>query len=558
VPSDILPASGIAARRLLLSLDEAAGAGEFMASRILIVGGVREGAELERRGHCLVHVPDARALPQWLAEAEGWDVVLLPPDLTLLRAVQKACPRAEVIVFALPGERAAAIRCLQEGAFATVRRPSEGGELDAVVSRAMERRALLDSEAQFRALRAVLETRDKLPEAIVGAFAEALAAPMACLLVPAPEDGRLTVAYLWGGEAQSSAVPPWVHEWVRTDEAPGIVSAPSLDQSPQRAARGTGLVYPLKADGRLVAILTAQRERPPFTQSDLDRAAVLAALARVALENDRLLQHVASSDRLVALGQLAASIAHEIRTPLTYVLENAGYIAEHLPRFAPPESMLPTRESVTFTQMRRAASDAVDGANRMRDIIRDIGALASADESTRLPFDLKEAVRASLRMAEAELRGRATVSLRMDGDTHVVGSVGRLSQVFVNLLVNAVQAIGNERAREGRIVMTLRREGDRVIAEVSDNGPGIPSTMLNRVFEPFFTTKPAGQGTGLGLFLCRNIVRRHGGDLHVRSMPQHGTTFIVELPADTAQKPREIEVESSPDQSPDRRIEPLN
>src|SRR2546421_4562558 len=216
----------------------------------------------------------------------------------------------------------------------------------------------------------------------------------------------------------------------------------------------------------------------------LHDALPISAQARLALENERLLQHVASSDRLVALGQLAASIAHEIRTPLTYVLENAGYIAEHLPRFSPPESVQPTRDTVTFTQMRRAASDAVDGANRMRDIIRDIGALASADESTRLPFDLKEAVRASLRMAEAELRGRATVSLRMDGQTQVVGSVGRLSQVFVNLLVNAVQAIGNERAREGRILVTVRREGERVIAEVSDNGPGIPPAMLNRVFEP--------------------------------------------------------------------------
>ena len=190
----------------------------------------------------------------------------------------------------------------------------------------------------------------------------------------------------------------------------------------------------------------------------------------------------------------------------------------------------------------------------MRDIIRDIGALASADESTRLPFDLKEAIRASLRMAEAELRGRAIVSLRMDGQTQVIGSVGRLSQVFVNLLVNAVQAIGNERAREGRILVTVRREGERVIAEVSDNGPGIPPTMLNRVFEPFFTTKPAGQGTGLGLFLCRNIVRRHGGDLRVRSVPQHGSTFVVDLPADTVQAPPELELESQPD----RPLEPLN
>jgi signal transduction histidine kinase len=506
-----------------------------MASRILIVGCAREGAELERRGHCLAHVADARALPQWLADPEGWDVALLPPDLSLLHAVQKTCPRTEVIVLALPGERAASIRCLREGAFACVRRPCEGGELDELVERALERKSLRDAEAQLLALRGVLEAREKLPEAIVSAFAEALSAQSACLLVPAPEDGRLIVAYLWGGDGQGASAPAWVHDWLRSEEQPAIVGAVSGDEPPQRAARGPGLVHPLTADGRLIAILTAQRERPPFGPSDLERASVLAAQARLALENERLLQHVASSDRLVALGQLAASIAHEIRTPLTYVLENAGYLAEHLPRFAPPESAQPTRETVTFTQMRRASMDAVDGANRMRDIIRDIGALASADESTQLPFDLKEAVRASLRMAEAELRGRATVTLRLDGETQVIGSVGRMSQVFVNLLVNAVQAIGTERARDGRIVVVVRREGARVLAEVSDNGPGIPPGMLNRVFEPFFTTKPAGQGTGLGLFLCRNIVRRHGGELRVRSTPQHGTTFVIDLPADPTQ-----------------------
>ncbi|HYR19156.1 MAG TPA: ATP-binding protein [Myxococcales bacterium] len=510
-----------------------------MASRILIVGCAREGAELERLGHCLAHVADARALPQWLADPEGWDVALLPPDLALLHSLQKVCPRTEVIVLALPGERAAAIRCLREGAFASVRRPCEGGELDELVERALERKALREAEAQLLALRGVLEAREKLPEAIVSAFAEALSAQSACLLVPAPEDGRLTVAYLWGGDGQGASAPSWVHDWLRTEEEPAIVGAASGDQPPQRAARGPGLVHPLTAEGRLVAILTAQRERPPFGPADLERASVLAAQARLALENDRLLQHVASSDRLVSLGQLAASIAHEIRTPLTYVLENAGYIAEHLPRFAPPESAQPTRETVTFTQMRRASADAVDGANRMRDIIRDIGALASADGNTQLPFDLKEAVRASLRMAEAELRGRATVTLRMDGETQVIGSVGRMSQVFVNLFVNAVQAIGTERARDGRIMVVVRREGARVLAEVSDNGPGIPAGMLNRVFEPFFTTKPAGQGTGLGLFLCRNIVRRHGGELRVRSTAQHGTTLVVDLPADPTQPERQ-------------------
>ena len=191
-----------------------------MASRILIVGCAREGAELERRGHCLAHVVDARALPQWLADPEGWDVALLPPDLALLHALHKACPRTEVIVLALPGERAAAIRCLREGAFASVRRPCEGGELDALVERALERKSLRDAEAHLLALRGVLEAREKLPEAIVSAFAEALSAQSACLLVPAPEDGRLTVAYLWGGDGQGAHAPAWVHDWLRTEEEP--------------------------------------------------------------------------------------------------------------------------------------------------------------------------------------------------------------------------------------------------------------------------------------------------------------------------------------------------
>src|SRR5207244_12928362 len=99
-------------------------------------------------------------------------------------------------------------------------------------------------------------------------------------------------------------------------------------------------------------------------------------------------------------------------------------------------------------------------------------------------------------------------------------------------------------AQEGRIVVVARRQGGRVLVEVSDNGPGIRPDMVQRVFEPFFTTKPAGQGTGLGLFLCRNIVRRHGGDLPVRSSAQHGTTFVVDLPADPTQPARQRTVEA--------------
>jgi signal transduction histidine kinase len=263
---------------------------------------------------------------------------------------------------------------------------------------------------------------------------------------------------------------------------------------------------------------------------------VLAVHARVALENERMLRYMASSDRLACLGQLAASIAHEIRTPLTYVIENSTYLTEQMDRFAPPPTPRPTRESITFTQVRRAAVDVLEGASRIRDIVRDIGALASADETTRVPFDVKDAVRSALRMCHVELRGRAKVTLKLEGDTQVIGSVGRLSQVFVNLLVNAAHAIGSEAAAEGNILVVARRDGTRIIVEVSDNGPGIRHEVIGRVFEPFFSTKGPGEGTGLGLFLSRDIVRRHGGELRVRSTPGRGATFIVDLPADPGQR----------------------
>jgi signal transduction histidine kinase len=138
-------------------------------------------------------------------------------------------------------------------------------------------------------------------------------------------------------------------------------------------------------------------------------------------------------------------------------------------------------------------------------------------------------------MCHVELRGRAKVTLKLEGETSVIGSVGRLTQVFVNLFVNAAHAIGSEGASEGNILVVSRREGARIVVEVSDNGPGIRHEVIGRVFEPFFSTKGPGEGTGLGLFLSRDIVRRHGGELRVRSTPGRGAIFIVDLPADPAQ-----------------------
>jgi len=246
--------------------------------------------------------------------------------------------------------------------------------------------------------------------------------------------------------------------------------------------------------------------------------------AGAAVDNAELMRRMASSGRLASLGQLAASISHEIKNPLNYVLENARYVEQKL--------HVLHGEPALVAQVRDAVRDVVSGAERIGDLVRDVGTMASPDETTMLTFDLCDAVRAAMRMASVELRGRAQVLTRLGSGTLVLGSIGRMTQVFVNLIVNAAQAIGREEANRGRIVVVCRRNGGRVLAEVSDDGPGIAPGLASRLFEAFFTTKRAGEGTGLGLFLSRDIVRRHGGELRVRSVPGRGTTFAIDLPVD--------------------------
>ena len=518
-----------------------------MPAEILIVGADLHGrefllAELDRAlltGSC---APDGPAAMRHLETRKGsCELVIVsarssaPATIDLVRALKQRWPDTEVIVLASDEQRGSVVQCLAEGALALVRIPLEQVELSACVYFALERRCLRATQAHQQALQSVLGTVDpeRLPEAIVQAWTRLLSADGACLMMPTlRHSGRLSVAYAWGARAQPSVALGWLEERVAVDRSPAIVRhgwTPQLDV-PIRYQDGPSLVYPLVSNHRLVAVLTADRLDRPFVEADVARANGLAAHARVALDNAQIVRHLASSDRLASLGQIAASIAHEVRNPITYVIENSSWIAEQLATLQDQ----PGQPSVLIGELSRAAADALDGASRIREIIRDIGALANADETTQVSFDVSEAVRAAIRLTKVELRDRVKVLVRLGSDTRIVGSAGRMSQVFVNLLVNAAQAIKQDTGIEGKVVVLSRREGSRVVIEVSDNGPGISREDLPRVFEAFFTTKPGTEGTGLGLFLCRDIVRRHGGELRVRSSPGHGTTFTLELPADPA------------------------
>jgi len=250
-----------------------------------------------------------------------------------------------------------------------------------------------------------------------------------------------------------------------------------------------------------------------------------------------------ASERLASIGQLAASVAHEINNPVSFVLASHRFLQKRIKTLGglaavmanePPDS--PVVQAWTrlhgdrlLTDMVQATDDLAEGAERIRDIVFDLRGLGHTEEA-QIPVDLNDAIRSALRVAATEIRDHASLVTELGPDVSIVGSSGRLSQVFLNLLVNAAQAVSERPGGRGAIIVATRRQGREVIAEVSNNGPPIRAEHLARIFEPFFTTKNPGLGTGLGLSISREIVRRHRGEIRVESSAERGTRFTVVLP----------------------------
>jgi PAS domain S-box-containing protein len=227
------------------------------------------------------------------------------------------------------------------------------------------------------------------------------------------------------------------------------------------------------------------------------------------------------ADRMVSVGTLAAGVAHEINNPLAYVLANLAFLATALP------PLIKSQDHEVIEALR----EALEGAGRVRNIVRDLKTFSRADEILDGPVDLHRVLDAAANMAWNEIRHRAR--LVKDYATQlgpVVGNESRLGQVFLNLIINAAQAIPEGAADRNEIRVITRLAGDRVLVEVRDTGPGISPEDRGRLFDPFFTTKPVGVGTGLGLFICQNIIRSLGGEITVESEPGHGAVFRVSLP----------------------------
>ena len=250
---------------------------------------------------------------------------------------------------------------------------------------------------------------------------------------------------------------------------------------------------------------------------------------------EKLQRQLVVADRMASVGTLAAGIAHEINNPLAYVIGNINLIIEAL------HSTDGASIAKGLTALREMALDARDGAERIRKIVGGLKTFSRAEEERRAAIDLRPLLELSIDMAFNEIRHRGRLVKEFGATPLVDADDTSLGQVFVNLLVNAAQALpeGDSDTNEIHIKTSTDANG-RAVVEVRDTGSGIPAHLLGRIFDPFFTTKAIDVGTGLGLFVSHNIVTNLGGEITVASQEGRGTIFRVVIPAAATVEPEAV------------------
>jgi signal transduction histidine kinase len=226
-------------------------------------------------------------------------------------------------------------------------------------------------------------------------------------------------------------------------------------------------------------------------------------------------QRLVHADKLACIGQMSAGIAHEINNPVAYVLANLTSLADLLDELEAAGLDEGARQALSGA--REILTDCTGGVERIRRVVSELKGFSRAEFDAEESFDLERVVNAACQLARNEVRHRAKLTLDLEDVPQVVGDPSKLTQVVVNLLINAAQAIEGGDASSHQITVRTRAQGGQVILSVSDTGAGISEEHQARIFEPFFTTKPRERGTGLGLWLVREIVRSHGGEVTVRS-----------------------------------------
>ena len=264
------------------------------------------------------------------------------------------------------------------------------------------------------------------------------------------------------------------------------------------------------------------------------------------------------SEKMASIGQLAAGVAHEINNPVGYVNSNLSTLQDYLDGiFKMLDAYQQSEKEISETTRKELAdlkkkldidymrgdivkliSESIGGLQRVKRIVLDLKDFSHVGESTKLWANIEQGMDSTLNVVWNELKYKTEVVKEYAGIPDIECIPTQINQVFMNLLMNAVQAI----KEHGRITIRTGQEGENVWVEVEDTGSGIDPRNLSRVFDPFFTTKPVGKGTGLGLSLSYSIVQKHGGKIELRSEVGKGTVFRVILPVQNTNENADIPV----------------
>jgi hypothetical protein len=258
-----------------------------------------------------------------------------------------------------------------------------------------------------------------------------------------------------------------------------------------------------------------------------------------------------NAEKMASLGQLTAGIAHEINNPINFVTSNIRPlrrdVQDLLETFNRFEKLIPAEDvkmkaqldaikvEMDFDYLAEEISVLIngmeEGATRTAEIVKGLRTFSRLDESDLKKVNVNEGIDSTLILLNSNLGGRISVVRKYDEDALIECYPGKLNQVFMNILNNAIQAMHtNDNHASGILTLITRSVADQVVIEIGDTGPGMSESVKQRIFEPFFTTKAVGQGTGLGLSIVYSIIESHHGTIEIDSTLGEGTTFRLTLP----------------------------
>jgi len=262
------------------------------------------------------------------------------------------------------------------------------------------------------------------------------------------------------------------------------------------------------------------------------------ALRALGAAQSKLIQQ----EKMACIGQLAAGVAHELNNPIGFVHSNLGTLGRYVEKLRefleaceghcdPANAKLSDlrkelKIDFVLEDLPALIAESTEGTQRVRKIVSDLKGFSHPDEDTAVFTDLNEGLRSTLNIVHNEIKYKATVHTDFGDLPQVLCNPGQINQVFMNVLINAAQAI----EEKGEIHVVTRRDGDAIVITIRDTGAGIPPGVLDRIFDPFFTTKQVGKGTGLGLSISYDLIRKHGGTISAASEVGRGTTFTIRLP----------------------------